>query len=94
MKTSVAYAGVGAIFLGTETLLQNNRGKDDHWNRIIAGACAGSVVGVRTGSFFVSAGASATMAGAMALAHLFNYSVGSTDKDYFKKRKELIYRQS
>lgn len=93
LKTTGTFAGIGAVFVGTDTFLRNTRDTDDAWNSVIAGACAGSLVGLRTGSFFVSGGAAASMAFAMGMMSIFDGSLGSFDKDFYKKRIEAIYRE-
>lgn len=92
LRTTTTYAGIGAVFMGTEALLRTKRDEDDIWNRLLAAAFAGSFVGVRKGSFFVSAGAAAAMAGGVAFHHVF-HSLGPYDEDFSKKRLRLIYRE-
>lgn len=92
LRTTTTYAGIGAVYMGTEAVLRTNRDEDDIWNRLIAAAFAGSFVGVRKGSFFVSAGAAAAMAGGVAFHHVF-HSLGPYDGDFSKKRLRLIYRE-
>jgi hypothetical protein len=59
---AATFAAVGAIYNGTEVLLQNVRAKTDVWNKAIAGCAAGSVVGLRTANLPVSCGACASFA--------------------------------
>lgn len=91
--TTGAFAGLGAVYLGTETLLRNNRDKDDVWNRVIAGSLAGSLVGLRTGSLFVSGGAAAAIAFGTCLLHLTNDKIGPMNEEEIFKKHEAIYTE-
>lgn len=55
--TTATYAALGGVYTGVEALAEDMRGKHDLWNRVIGGAAAGSLVGLRTGSVYASGGA-------------------------------------
>lgn len=94
IKTTGSFAGVGAVFLGTKAVVRDLRDTDDAWNSIIGGACAGSLVGLRNGSYFAGGGAAAAMAFAMGFMHLVNGTFGPMDKELPKRTAEAVYRES
>jgi hypothetical protein len=61
-SVTAIFATVGAVYCGTEALLESSRGKKDVWNKAIAGCAAGSLVGLRSGNLYVSGGACASFA--------------------------------
>lgn len=93
LSTTGAFAGLGAVYLGTETLLRNNRDKDDVWNRVIAGSLAGSLVGLRNGSLYASGGAAASIAFGTFILHLCNGKIGSMYEEQVLKDHSAIYTE-
>lgn len=91
ITTTGTFAGLGALYLGTETMLRNSRDKDDIWNRLIAGALAGSLVGLRKGSLFHSAGAALSVTVVNIGLYLGNDSIGIPDGDRFFERLKSVY---
>lgn len=90
ITTTGVFAGLGALYLGTETMLRNTREKDDIWNRLISGAFAGSLVGIRKGSFFHSAGAALCITVANVVLYFGNDSLGISDAErHFEKLKSV-----
>lgn len=74
LVTTATYAALGGVYTGVEAMAENIRGKQDLWNRVIGGAAAGSLVGLRTGSIYASGGASF----ACAFMAFFVAAVGGT----------------
>lgn len=70
IKTTGSFAGIGAVYLGTRVFLRDVRDSDDAWNSVIAGACAGSLVGLRNGSIFAGGGAAAAIAFVLGFTHI------------------------
>lgn len=94
LKTTGAYAGLGALYCGTSILLRNTRDKDDVWNRVIAGAMAGSLVGLRKHSWFLAGGAAASIAAGTIIAQIMGGTFGPRQKEaYFLRRKEKLYAE-
>lgn len=74
-----------------EAIAEGMRGKDDMWNKVIGGAAAGSLVGLRTGSVKTSGLA----AFACAFMAMFVGAVGGTwgpVNDPSLARREAIYK--
>jgi Tim17/Tim22/Tim23/Pmp24 family len=83
------FAAVGAVYCGTEALLESSRGKHDVWNKAIAGCAAGSLVGVRSRSVYASSGACA----AFAAMNLFLDAVGGNPGSAFGDNPNLVKRR-
>lgn len=84
-----AFASLGAMYCGTEHLVQSTRGKSDVWNKAIAACAAGSVVGVRTGSVGAGGGACAAFAAVSVAVDILDGNAGPTTNDTLTKRKKV-----
>jgi hypothetical protein len=84
-----AFAALGAVYCGTEQLARSSRGKDDVWNKAIAGCSAGSVVGLRTGSVVAGGGACAVFASMAIVLDLLDGTGGPTVNTNLIKRRKL-----
>lgn len=91
MATTAIYAGLGGVYKGVEKLSENIREKEDIWNRVIGAVCAGSLVGLRTGSYYTSGGAMGAL-GCMALVSgLFDH-IGPHD-DHVVAHRKAMYQE-
>lgn len=82
---------LGGTYTGVEAISEKMRGKDDMWNRVVGGAAAGSLVGLRNGSLWASSGAAFTCA----FIAMFVGAVGGTwgpVNDPSIARREAIYK--
>jgi hypothetical protein len=89
---AATFAAVGAIYCGTEVLLDNLRSKKDVWNKAIAGCAAGSVVGLRTANLPVSCGACASFAAFNILFYMVDGKAGAIENTSGQKREQLYER--
>ncbi|PXF42548.1 Outer envelope pore protein 16-3, chloroplastic/mitochondrial [Gracilariopsis chorda] len=90
-STTAIYSALGAVYMATTTLARDTRNKDDMWNSVIAGAVAGSLVGIRSSSLYMSAGAAASLASVSALYHIFDGQFGAPKDNRVVQRRKAIY---
>jgi len=72
-------------------MAENIRGKKDVFNDSIGGIITGSLVGLRSGSLYASAGASAALGVGMLCVNLLGGTMGSVGDLAVERRKE-VYR--
>lgn len=87
--TTALYTSVGAIFTGLLPMVQNARGKKDPLNPAMAGCAAGTVVGLRSGSLYVSGGACASFAFVAAFLDVLGGTMGPTHDRTTERRREM-----
>lgn len=90
--TTAIYGGLGAVYAGVGTIAENTRDKKDMWNGVIGALAAGSLVGLRSGSMYVSGGAMAALAAMSAAVDLFDGNFGPMDDSVIERRR-AIYRE-
>lgn len=89
--TTAVYAALGGTYTGVEAIAEGMREKKDMWNKVIGGAAAGSLVGLRTGSVKMSAMASFTCAFVAFFIEAAGGTLGPVD-DPSLARREAIYK--
>ncbi|KAI0565884.1 Tim17/Tim22/Tim23/Pmp24 [Gracilaria domingensis] len=92
VSTTAMYSGLGAVYLATDSFAHGVRDKDDMWNSVIAGVVSGSLVGLRTGSLYISAGAASSLAAVSALYHIFDGQFGPREDNPGIRRRRAVYQ--
>lgn len=89
VMTTATFAAVGGIFTGATAVAEDVRGKQDIWNGAIAGIAAGSVVGLRSGSLYASAGACGAFAAMSIILEILGGTMGPVEDRNAERRADL-----
>ncbi|CAN8076986.1 unnamed protein product [Agarophyton chilense] len=92
VSATAIYSGLGAVYLATGNFARGVRDRDDMWNSVIGGVVAGSLVGLKSGSFYISAGAASSLAAVSALYHIFDGQFGPQADNPGIRRRRAVYQ--